>query len=146
MADSSHVDSNVITSATDSSGSTVVAVVQTNVTESTQVTSNITAGGKGDTGATGASTISTVTKTGNYTLTSTDDVVLGDTTSGTITITLPTAVGVTKLFSIKKITSANTLNIATTSSQTIDGSTTIAITAQNESITMASNNSNWSVI
>lgn len=59
MADSSHVDSNVITTATDSTGATVISVVQTNVTESSRVDSVITTGGKGDkgdkgdTGATG---------------------------------------------------------------------------------------------
>ncbi len=54
MADGSHVDSNVITTATDATGATVVAVIQSNVTESSRVDSLITTGGTGATGATGA--------------------------------------------------------------------------------------------
>lgn len=85
-------------------------------------------------------------KTGNYTITTSDSIILGDTTSGNVTITLPTAVGSTKMYTIKKIIAANTLNIATTSAQTVDGSTTIAITAQYESISVVSDNANWHVV
>lgn len=54
MADSSHVDSNVITTATDSTGATVISVIQSNVTESSRVESVITTGGVGPSGAIGA--------------------------------------------------------------------------------------------
>jgi hypothetical protein len=47
MADSSHVDSNVITTATDATGAQVISVVQSNVTQSTSVTSDIVTGGRG---------------------------------------------------------------------------------------------------
>jgi hypothetical protein len=50
MADSSHIDSNIITTATDSAGNQVISVVQSNVTESTSVASTVTTGGKGDPG------------------------------------------------------------------------------------------------
>lgn len=53
MVDSSHVDSNVITNAVDSSGATVISVIQSNVTESSRVDSVITTGGKGNKGDTG---------------------------------------------------------------------------------------------
>lgn len=85
-------------------------------------------------------------KTSSYTLLTSDNTILGNTTSGSITLTLPTAVGALQSYTIKKTASANTLNIATTSSQTIDGSTSIAMTRQYESITLVSDNTNWNVI
>lgn len=86
------------------------------------------------------------TKTGAYVITTSDSTILADTTSAGFAVTLPTAVGSTKRYTIKKIASANTLTIDTTSSQTIDGSTSIAITAQYESISVVSDNSNWHVV
>lgn len=86
------------------------------------------------------------TKTGAYVITTSDSTILADTTSAGFAVTLPTAVGSTKRYTIKKIASANTLTINTTSSQTIDGSTSIAITAQYESISVVSDNSNWHVV
>lgn len=86
------------------------------------------------------------TKTANYTITAADGVILANTTSGSFAVTLPTAVGVTKAFHIKKIAAANTLTINTTSSQTIDGGTSIAITALDESITVVSDGANWRII
>ncbi len=87
------------------------------------------------------------TKTADYTLTSLDKVILGDTTSGTKTMTLPTAVGRTgRIFTLKKIASANTLTIATTSAQTIDGSSTVSITVNNTALAVISDNTNWRVI
>lgn len=47
MADSSHVDTNIITTQTDSSGNTVISAVQTNVTESSRVDSFVVSGGMG---------------------------------------------------------------------------------------------------
>lgn len=65
-------------------------------------------------------------------------------TSGTTTITLPTAVSNTNLYTIKN-TGSNTVTVATTSSQTIDGTTTITI-APLASVDVISNNANWNVI
>lgn len=88
-----------------------------------------------------------VTKTANYTLTSLDKTVLADTTSGDKTMTLPTAVGrLGRRFTVKKIVSANVLTIATTSSQTIDGSTTAAVSVQYLSLTLESDNANWHIV
>ena len=65
------------------------------------------------------------TKTADYTVTETDHTILVDATSGNVTITLRTAVGSKQLYNIKRIdNSGNTVTVATTSSQNIDGSTT----------------------
>lgn len=65
--------------------------------------------------------------------------------SGTTTVTLPTAVGNSNKYTIKN-TGVNTVTIATTSSQTIDGSTTITLPVQNTSIDLISDNSNWRIV
>ncbi|MEO5627488.1 MAG: hypothetical protein ABIQ89_01210 [Candidatus Saccharimonadales bacterium] len=92
----------------------------------------------------GTITVTTVATT--YSILTTDRIILANTTSGGFTVTLPTAVGATRAYTIKKIAAANTLTIATTSSQTIDGGTTIAITALDEAITVVSDNANWRII
>lgn len=69
------------------------------------------------------------------------------TVSATATITLPTAVGITgRVYHIKSIGAAITVTIATTSSQTIDGSTTQTIAIQYDSISVVSDGSNWHII
>lgn len=85
-----------------------------------------------------------LTKSTNYTLTSLDYAILA---SGTTTITLPTAVGITGVsYVIKKTDASNTLTIATTSSQTIDGSTTATVKVQNVSLTVISDGANWQIV
>ena len=82
-----------------------------------------------------------------YTLTTADEIILADATSGNITLTLPTAVGNQNLYSLKKIdNSSNTVTIGTTSAQTIDGSTTAVMKVQNVSISVVSDGSNWYII
>lgn len=107
-------------------------------------------GGKVGIGATPASTLdvtgslatSYVAKTTTYTATATDQVI---SCSGTFTLTLPTAVGITgRIYTIKN-TGTGIITIATTSSQTIDGSTTLAGAIQNETYYLKSNGSNWEV-
>lgn len=90
--------------------------------------------------------VSITTQTGTYQITASDSVILCNTTGGGFTVTLPTAVGNSRMYHIKKIAAANTLTIATTSSQTIDGSTTIAVTVADETVSVVSDNSNWRVI
>ena len=88
-----------------------------------------------------------VAKTSNYTIAATDSGILGDATSGGITITLPTAVGISQKFTIqKKDSSGNSVTIATTSSQTINGSTTKTLSTQYQSVTVASDGSNWYIV
>jgi len=66
--------------------------------------------------------------------------------SGTTTITLPTAVGNTNQYTIKRV-NTGVVSIATTSSQTIDGSASpITINVQYVSITVVSDGANWNII
>jgi hypothetical protein len=64
--------------------------------------------------------------------------------TGTNTLTLPTAVGNTNQYTIKLTSGTTILN--TTSSQTIDGSTSISLTVAYTSFTIISNNTNWVII
>jgi len=64
--------------------------------------------------------------------------------SGTTTFTLPTAVGNLDQYTVKRVGSG-TVTIATTSAQTIDGSTTVNLTVINQSLEMISNGSNWNI-
>lgn len=66
--------------------------------------------------------------------------------SGTTTLTLPTAVGNTNKYEIKR-TGVNTVSIATTGGQTIDGSASpITINVQYASISVISDGANWFII
>lgn len=86
------------------------------------------------------------TKTGNYTLTATDCLILCDPTTGTITLTLPAAVA-NQIYVIKRITGGpNQLRVNTTSSQTIDGSVYITIPTLYQSVTLVSDGANWFII
>ncbi len=82
------------------------------------------------------------TETANYTITATDSTILA---SGTITITLPSASGITgREYTIKNI-ATGTITIAS-GGGTIDGATTLALSTQNESVTLQSNGTNWYVV
>lgn len=91
-----------------------------------------------------------VTKTGNYTATTTDHKILVDSTGGIVTITLPTAVGVAgQEYIVKdwKGTSAtNNITIATTSAQTIDGAANKVLSSNYASLSFTSDGANWVVI
>lgn len=65
--------------------------------------------------------------------------------SGTTTVTLPTAVGNTNMYTVKN-TGAGVVTVATTSSQTIDGSSTASLPVANTSIDLISDNANWRVV
>lgn len=65
--------------------------------------------------------------------------------SGTTTVTLPTAVGNTNLYTIKR-TGTNTVTVATTSAQTIDGAATQTLLTQYESMGFVSDGSNWGIV
>jgi hypothetical protein len=88
-----------------------------------------------------------VTKTANYTVDEgTDCVILADTSSNSITITLPSAVGLNgKLYSVKK---ANTdLNTCTVTSATnIDGFSSWVLSERLSFITVVSDGSQWRTI
>ena len=95
----------------------------------------------------GSLSLAVATITGATTLNATHHVVLCGGTSS-YTVTLPTAVGVTgRMYQIKKnSTSAYTLTIGTTSSQTIDGSTSLAFTTQYNNFVVISDGANWSLL
>ena len=86
-----------------------------------------------------------VAKTSAYTATLTD-MVIDCTATGTYNITLPTAIGNTgKIFIVKK-SSTSTTSVATSLSQTIDGATTYALTAQWSKVTVVSDGANWKTL
>lgn len=93
-------------------------------------------------------TFATATKTSNYTMATSDMVVLADAASGNVVITLPTASSTSGYrFFIKRIdNSANTVTVQRSSSDTIDGATSHTIDQQYTSMTVVSNGSNWYII
>lgn len=93
-------------------------------------------------------TFNTATKTSNYTVTTSDTVLLADAASGNITITLPAASSSSGYrFFIKRIdNSGNTVTVQRAGSDTIDGATSQTLDLQYTSITVVSNGSNWYII
>jgi lysophospholipase L1-like esterase len=89
-----------------------------------------------------------VAKTTSYTASLGDSVILCNASAGPVTITLPTAVGIQgRSFQIKKTdASANACTVATTGAQTMDGASSVPLTAQYASKKVESDNSNWQVI
>lgn len=87
-------------------------------------------------------------KSVNYTAVGTQsECILGNAAGGAITITLPTAVSNTNSYTVKKIdASVNTVTIATTASQTIDGGATAVLRIRYASIDVVSDGSNWFVV
>lgn len=88
------------------------------------------------------------TITSNITLTDTDGIVvkLVNTTSGNVTVTLPTAVANAACFIIKKTdSSTNTVTIDGYSTETIDGGTTYVLYDQYNYVELVSNGTNWVV-
>lgn len=86
------------------------------------------------------------TKTANYTVLITDDVVL--VSGSAFTLTLPTAVGNTgKVLTLKKTDSsfANIITIDANSTETIDGNLTVTMNTQNETYVIFSDGSNWQI-
>lgn len=81
-------------------------------------------------------------KTANYTVVSTDDLVIC--TANSFTVTLLTAVArAGRAYKVKN-TGAGTITMATTSTQTIDGAVASTVTlAQNDALTFESDGANW---
>ena len=93
----------------------------------------------------GTSPIFVYTTTGAYLTSSTNGIqqmILGN---GTLTVTLYTASGNSGYSVTVKNVGSGTVTIATTSSQTIDGSTSRTISNPYGSFTMVSDGSNWSI-
>lgn len=89
-------------------------------------------------------------KTTTYAILASDSGVVCNAGVAGFTVTLPTAVGVSgKRYTIKKSladSSTNAVTIATTSSQTIDGSTTIDIITSGLCLEVQSDGANWRLI
>ena len=84
-----------------------------------------------------------VAKSASYTLSAADYTV--ECTANTFTVTLPTAIGIPGRMYIVKNTGTGTITIATTASQTIDGSSTQTL-AQWGVLRVQSNGANWIMI
>lgn len=91
--------------------------------------------------------VSTKTAT-TYTVTSSDTVIIADATSNSITITLPLASSLPgyRYYIKRKDSTGNTVTIARTSSDTIDGATSQTLNQQYTSATIVSDGSNWYIL
>lgn len=88
-----------------------------------------------------------VTKSASYTeaTTSGEVMILANLAAG-FTITLPTAVGNTAKFKIKKILTTGTIIINTTGAQTIDGALVLNLKHANDFVAIQSTGANWSIV
>jgi len=91
---------------------------------------------------------STTSKTGDYTITTADTVILADAVGAPFAITLPLASSASGYrFFVKKIDSTtNAVTLTRSGSDTIDGSTTAAISVQYTSLSVLSNGTNWFIV
>lgn len=105
-----------------------------------KITVNVTGGGGGGGITRTTTTVSTNTAAGSSSATDYTYIV----TNGS-TITLPTAVGNTNLYTVKR-TGSSAVTVATTGGQTIDGSASASLNLTNESRTFQSDGTNWVVI
>lgn len=80
-----------------------------------------------------------------YTATYDDDVIDADGSANTVAITLPTAVGFTKLIAVKTINIVHAVTITTTSAQTIDGAAPPLTPALHTTYVFFSDGANWQV-
>lgn len=90
----------------------------------------------------------TVVKTGDYTATSSDHVILCDASGDAFTIFLPAASGVPRIiYHIKKIdSSGNAVTVDGNASETIDDALTQVINVQYDSIMISCDGSGWHII
>lgn len=96
----------------------------------------------------GGFAVNIVNKAGNYTASSSDHTITGDSTFGSSTITLPAAADVKGIiYNIKKVDgSSNPVTIAANASEKIDGATTAVLNTQYESITIHCDGFKWAII
>lgn len=91
-------------------------------------------------------TLAVVTKTGDYTATSSDAVIIVDASANTVTITLPTASGITgRCYTIKCIDATFAVDVDGDGAETIDGQLTQALN-QWDSIDVISDGTNFLII
>jgi hypothetical protein len=88
-----------------------------------------------------------ISKSANYTLVPFDDTVEVDSTSGNVTINLPTAAKIKgKEYTIKKVVAANSVIVDGSGAETIDGAATYTMTAQWKYVRVRSNGTNWIIV
>ena len=92
----------------------------------------------------GGTTLNYVAKTAIYTASATDYVI--NCTSGTFTVSLPTAVGITGRVYVVKNSGTGATTVDPAGTETIDGALTVALATQYQSIMVMSNGANWIVI
>lgn len=95
-------------------------------------------------GIVSGTTLPITSKTGTYIITNDDCVVLC--TSGTFTVTLPTAVGIDGQYFIVKNMGTGVITVDANGSQTMDGQLNKTLAVQYESLTFISNGANWAII
>jgi len=88
------------------------------------------------------------TESSNYTVLTTDNVILSDTSGGAFTITLYTASGnAGKVVYVKKTTSDfNAITVDGNGTETIDGATTTTVDTIGETLYLVSDGTNWQIL
>lgn len=82
--------------------------------------------------------------TATYSILIDDGTIGADASGGSFTVTLPSAIGLAgREYRVKKLSSGGTVTVATSSSQTIDGSSTAPLTTQWTAVGFISTGSNW---
>ena len=85
------------------------------------------------------------TVTSSYTIDDSDNVILVDATSGSVTITLPNSVD-NRTVVVKKIDNSNNVTIATSGSELIDGAAIKILSNRYESLWLAAFSSDWYIL
>ncbi len=69
-----------------------------------------------------------------------------DTAGGAVTVTLPKVINVNRIMHIKKLGTTGNVTLDGDGSETIDGSTTHALTAQYQSVSIMSSGTEWHIV
>lgn len=91
-----------------------------------------------------STTLPFTSKTSTYTVDNEDCIV--NCTSGTFTVTLPTAVGLTGQYFVVKNSGTGVITIDGDGAETIDGAANKILAVQYESMTVISNGANWIIV
>jgi hypothetical protein len=92
----------------------------------------------------GTTTLPLTNRTSTYVADNEDCVI--NCTSGTFTVTLPTAVGISGQYFIVKNSGAGVITIDGDGSETMDGASSKTLSVQYESMTFVSNGANWIIV
>jgi hypothetical protein len=92
--------------------------------------------------------LNVVSKTGAYTITEDDDIILADATGGAFSVTLPAVSGEARdsTSTVKRMNGgANAVTIATPGAETVDGAANHVLSDQYDCVTLSTDGSNWMV-